>query len=64
MPFLPAEIKKVLIDGDQIGQHVVEMGSEITRDCRSSALLFIAILRGASVFHADLIRHVDLKLSS
>ncbi len=58
----PNEVGDVLISSEQIQARVVEMGGEITRDFSGRTPLFVAILRGAAIFHADLIRHVDLKL--
>jgi hypoxanthine phosphoribosyltransferase len=51
---------KVLISREQIAQRVVEMGAEITRDFSGESVIFVGVLKGASIFLSDLARHVDL----
>ena len=54
---------KTLITADQLAARVAELGAQITADLQGSERpLFVCNLRGASVFFADLIRHVDLPL--
>ena len=38
------------------------MGLTITRDYQGKSPLFVCVLRGAAIFHADLIRKVDVNL--
>ena len=56
------ELRETLIEQAEIQRRVAELGREITHDYREKAPLLIAVLTGAAVFHADLIRHIDLKL--
>ena len=58
----PREVQEVLIDESQIRQKVVELGGTISRDFQGTSPLFVCVLRGAAIFHADLIRHIDLSL--
>jgi hypoxanthine phosphoribosyltransferase len=51
---------KVLLSRDQIAQRVAEMGEEITRDYRGQSIIFVGVLKGASIFLSDLARHVSL----
>ena len=51
---------KVLISREQIAQRVAEMGAEITRDFSGESVIFVGVLKGASIFLSDLARHVDL----
>src|SRR5437588_7255765 len=51
---------KVLISRQQIAQRVVEIGAEITRDFSGESVIFVGVLKGASIFLSDLARHVDL----
>src|SRR2546429_8639157 len=44
----------------QIAQRVAEMGAEITRDFSGESVIFVGVLKGASIFLSDLARHVDL----
>ena len=58
----PLGIKDVLIDEAGLQQKVGEMGLAITRDYRGRSPLVVCVLRGAAIFHADLIRNVDVNL--
>lgn len=55
-------IGEVLISEDQIRGAVQRLGSAITSDYRGKDLLLVGILRGASVFLADLIREIHLPM--
>ncbi len=56
------ELRETLIEQAEIQRRVAELGREITHDYREKTPLLVAVLTGAAVFHADLIRHIDLKL--
>jgi hypoxanthine phosphoribosyltransferase len=56
-------IGPVLLDRETIKQRVREMGAQIAGDYRGKTLHLICVLKGASIFHADLIRAIDLELS-
>jgi len=56
------EINEVLIDEASLQKRVGEMGLTITRDYQGKSPLFVCVLRGAAIFHADLIRKVDVNL--
>lgn len=58
----PLEIEKVLIDEMRIQTRVEELGRAIREDYRGESPLFVCVLRGAAIFHADLIRSTDLSL--
>ena len=51
---------KVLLSRDQIAKRVAEMGEEISRDYRGQSIIFVGVLKGASIFLSDLARHVPL----
>ena len=53
----------VVIKAETIRKRVREMGEQITRDYQGKSLHMICILKGACVFHADLMRHIHLGLS-
>ncbi len=59
---LPPQISRILLSEDQIQHKVGELGLKISQDYRGRIPIFVGILRGAAMFHADLIRHVDLQL--
>ena len=56
-------IGPVLLDDLTIRKRVSELGSLITQDYRGKTPHLICILKGASIFHADLMRAIDLELS-
>jgi hypoxanthine phosphoribosyltransferase len=53
----------ILLDSRTIQERVRELGSRIARDYHGLKPHLIAILKGASIFHADLVRAIDLDLS-
>jgi hypoxanthine phosphoribosyltransferase len=57
--FAVAELK-ILISREQIAYRVAAMGVDITRDFANQAVIFVGVLKGATIFLADLARHVQL----
>lgn len=57
---MACDIDRVLFTEDQIARRVAELGQEISADYAGKSPLMVCILRGASVFMADLVRRVDL----
>jgi len=55
-------LKEIFLEEKQIQQKVADLGVRITQDYRGKTPLLIGVLRGAAIFHADLIRHIELKL--
>jgi hypoxanthine phosphoribosyltransferase len=51
---------KVLISRDEITRRVVEMGREITRDFEGQSVLLVGVLKGATIFLAELARNIEL----
>ena len=51
-----------LIDASRIRERVAELGHRLDQDYHHTTPLFVGILRGAAIFHADLIRQVDIDL--
>jgi hypoxanthine phosphoribosyltransferase len=60
---LNESIGPVLQDRGTIQKRVREIGIQITQDYRGKTPHLICILKGASIFHADLLRAIDLDLS-
>jgi hypoxanthine phosphoribosyltransferase len=54
---------RVLLRRDAIERRVRAMGRSITRDFKGQRVHLIAVLKGASIFLSDLIRHVNLDAS-
>jgi len=57
---LPMNKLPVLFSRNQIARRVAEIGAEITRDFSGEPIIFVGVLKGASVFLSDLARQVDL----
>jgi hypoxanthine phosphoribosyltransferase len=53
----------VLLDCRTIRNRVRELGAQITRDYQGKTPHLVAVLKGASIFHADLVRAIELPLS-
>ena len=53
----------ILFDNHTIRKRVLELGASITQDYHGRTPHLICILKGASIFHADLVRSIDLVLS-
>lgn len=53
-------IGRVLIDEATIQARIAELGEQIATDYRGRSPLFVGVLKGASVFLTDLVRHIDL----
>ena len=58
-----AEPASVLFEPDEVRRRVDELGSAIARDHADRAPLLVAVLKGSSVFLADLIRSIDVPLA-
>jgi hypoxanthine phosphoribosyltransferase len=51
---------QVLLTNQQIAQKVKELGAQITRDFAGQSVIFVGVLKGATIFLADLARAVQL----
>ena len=51
-----------MLSAGQIGQRVVELGAQISRDYAGARLVVVCVLKGSFVFAADLARAIDLPL--
>ena len=60
---LSESIGPVLLDQQTIRKRVRELGIQITQDYRNRTPHLIGILKGASIFHADLVRAIELDVS-
>lgn len=54
------DIKKVLIDENELKAIVKRLGAEITADYLGKDVLLIGILKGSVIFMADLMREIDV----
>ncbi len=51
---------RILISREQIASRVSELAEQITHDYRGQTILFVGVLKGASIFLSDLARQVKL----
>ena len=63
MAELHPDIQEILLDEQDIKDTVKKVGAEITRDYADKNPLVIAVLRGAVVFMADIMRAIECPLS-
>lgn len=63
MAELHPDIQEILLDEQDIKDIVKKVGAEITRDYADKNPLVIAVLRGAVVFMADIMRSIECPLS-
>jgi hypoxanthine phosphoribosyltransferase len=54
---------EVLLDAETIAGRVRELAAQISADYRGRPLRLVGILKGAWVFLADLVRHLDLEVT-
>jgi hypoxanthine phosphoribosyltransferase len=61
--YVDTSLGPVLLDSSAIRKRVSELGAQITSDYMDKNPILIGILKGASIFHADLVRSIRLDLS-
>lgn len=60
---LYGDLTGILVRREEIAAKVKDLGKTITRDYAGKEPVMVCILKGASVFFADLIREIDLPLT-
>jgi len=58
-----ADVKEVLLSEERIKEIVAEMGAKITADYKDKNPLLVAVLRGAVIFTADLMRAIECPIA-
>lgn len=53
------DIERILISEEELRERVKEMGQQISKDYVDRPILIICILKGSSIFFADLIRQIE-----
>jgi len=61
-PPMDEKIDRILYEAEAIQTRVAELAARITEDYRGKELTVVAVLTGALIFTADLLRHVPLPL--
>lgn len=57
-----SDIKEILFSKKDLENKISELGKKITSDYKDKSPVLISILKGGTVFVADLMRKIDLKL--
>ena len=57
------DVREVLLDEGQIKEIVARVGAQVSRDYAGKNPLLVAVLRGAVVFTADLMRAIDCPMA-
>jgi hypoxanthine phosphoribosyltransferase len=63
MDYASENLGPIVLDAQKIRRRVQELGAQIADNYRGKRPHLIAVLKGASIFHADLVRSIDLDLS-
>ena len=58
------DLERILVTKEEIAEKVRELGKRITRDYEGKKPVLICILKGAAIFFSDLMREIDLPLTS
>ena len=58
------DLDRILVTKEQIAQKVRELGNRITDDYKGKEPVLVCILKGAVLFFSDLIREIDLPLTT
>jgi len=60
---LMKDIESVLLYSEQINQRVAQIAQQINRDYEGKDLMLVCVLKGASIFFADLFKKIELPVS-
>jgi hypoxanthine phosphoribosyltransferase len=53
-------IGATLVSSDELQKRIAELGKQISRDYEGKDLVMVGVLKGAVLFLADLMRHIDV----
>lgn len=56
------DIEKILYSEEQIIKRVKELGEQISSDYQGKEIVTVFVLRGATVFFSDLVRHITVPI--
>ena len=59
-----SDLDRILVTKEEISAKIRELGEIITRDYAGKEPVIICILKGAAIFFSDLIREIDLPLTT
>ncbi len=55
-------MEEILISEEEIQKRIKELGEKITQDYKGKEILAVCVLKGASIFMADLVRYIKVPL--
>lgn len=58
------DLERKLVSAEQIRAKVAELGREISRDYAGRDLLAVGILKGSTIFMADLVRQINIPVAT
>ncbi len=58
------DLEKILVTKEEIDRKVKELGKKISEDYAGKEPVMVCILKGAAIFFSDLIREIDLPLTT
>jgi len=58
------DLERILVTKEEIAERVRALGQKITEDYAGKAPVIICILKGASIFFSDLIREIELPVTT
>ena len=58
------DLEKILVTKEEIDRKVKELGKKISEDYAGEEPVMVCILKGAAIFFSDLIREIDLPLTT
>lgn len=56
------DVESILYSESSLAEKAKALGAEITRDYAGKKLVIVGVMKGANIFVADLIRHIDLEI--
>lgn len=57
------DVERVLVPAADIAERVKALGAQISKDYEGQEILVVGILKGSTIFLADLVRRIDLPLA-
>ncbi len=57
------DIAQILVTKEQIAERITELGAQISHDYEGKDLILVGVLKGASIFLADLVRSITIPVS-
>ena len=60
---LPPELTEVLLSEEQIQNRILELAAELSRDYAGKELILLCVLKGSTLFTADLMKRLDLRVN-